>query len=140
MASKPQKKKPTSGTNKTRQAEVVIAALLAGDTYAAAAKKAGLGRRTVDVWMKSEWFAAQYQAARALLISKTIDMLSTAAVDAVRVLHGVANDRMAPHSARVQASAKAIDAMFQGIEMRNLETRLAELEKAVAQHGAKDDY
>jgi hypothetical protein len=59
----------------------------------------------------------------------------------VCVLQGVINDPLAPHAARLSASARVLDVLLRGLETLQLDERLAELEKAVGGHrGAEAGY
>lgn len=123
--------------NTNAQAEAVIAALLGGDTYAAAAKKAGVAPAAVQKWLREDWFTEMYRNARRRLLERCIDMLASASSDAVRVLQGVINDTQAPHAARVSASARVLDVLLRGLETLQIDERLARLEKAAAEQGGE---
>ena len=129
MPSKPTKQQPKGGHNKTRNAELAIAELLAGATIKDAARKAVVGVRTLESWMKSDWFKTKYDAARQSLLQSVVDMLAEASTVAVRVLRGVASDRLAPHGSRVSASAKILELSAQYREMSDIIKRLEKLER-----------
>jgi hypothetical protein len=114
--------------------ELLIGALLAGNTFANAAKAAGISRRTAYRMRQSEEFQAKYRAAKDELLGAAVAALHGRALAFIETLGAIAADTKMRGSERVQASREGLAALFKGVELFDFEERLRKLE-AVANGG-----
>lgn len=101
------------GEKFSRQQEAAIAALLTEPTYAAAARKAGLGESTLYRWMRKPAFRAACQTARRELVATAAGRLKVGAGQAVETLLAVAKKGRRDGD-RVRASVALLDHAFRG--------------------------
>ncbi len=103
-----------------------LAALMAGETIRAAADGLGVDERTVRRWLAEPGFKAAFAEARRALVDDAVLALQRAAVRAVAVL---ADNLDADKAAdRTKAATALLDRCFRGVELLELEARIAELE------------
>ncbi|HEY5380656.1 MAG TPA: hypothetical protein VIJ65_00240 [Acidobacteriaceae bacterium] len=114
---------------KIRKAEEVIAALLSGRSLKLAAQDCGLGYRTLKTWLSSEWFRAEYAAAKKCLLDTTVNHLRTVSGQAVATLYDVAVDATNPPAARAGAARAILEVLFRAVETQEILERLARLEE-----------
>jgi phage terminase small subunit len=109
--------------------EKAVEALLEHGTLTAAAKAAGVSRRTLQRWMDEPDFAAQVRAARARAHGLAMNRIAHAASEAVEVLlRGMRGDEIT----RVELwSAKAILELASLVQQADLESRIDELEALI---------
>ena len=101
------------GQKLTSKQETLIAALLTEPTYAAAAKKAGIGETTVYRWMKLPDFRAAYDEARRELVKSALRRLQAGTVEAVETLLHVAR-KAERDSDRVRAAIAVLEHSMPG--------------------------
>src|ERR1017187_10954707 len=123
--------KPDSPMRSKRQDQFIVA-LLEHPTLDKAA--AALGVSDVTLWrsLKRPEFAEAYRKARREAFSQSIAQLQHASNAAVGTLLRVMADREAPAASRVRAADVVLEAAFRGMEMEDIEARVAELERAAA--------
>ena len=119
----------SSSQKRARKQEQAIAALLEQPTISKAAKKAGVGERTLLRWLKLDDFQLAYRIARRALVSQAIAHLQHTTGEAVETLRLVMKDKSAPASAKVAAARIALDLAFKAIETEDVEQRLTALEQ-----------
>jgi hypothetical protein len=123
--------------------------MLAGQTVTEAGKSAGMSRSAAYRIQQKEAFQNALRLARAELLEVTIDRLRSISRDAVDTLAEIATDTVpargdksatetetAPRvsaSARVSAAREALAALFKGIEIWEIERRLAKLEQSAGE-------
>jgi hypothetical protein len=119
---------PDSGLD-ARQ-ERMILALLEHPTNEKAA--AALGISAVTLWRatKKPEFAEAFRKARREAFSQSVARLQHASNAAVGTLLRVMTDREAPAASRVRAADVVLQTALRGMEMEDIETRVAELERA----------
>lgn len=88
----------------------VIVALLEGSTTTAAARAAGVDRKTVYRWAKEPAFVAAYNQLRHELSSAVRNSLRAMAGDALEALRSIVNDVEVPAASRLQAINRILDA------------------------------
>jgi hypothetical protein len=112
-----------------RQARMIVA-LLEHLTQEKAA--AVLGISTVTLWrqMQKPDFAEAYRKARRQAVSLSVARLQQASSAAVATLLRVMSDREAPAASRVRAADVVLQGAFRGMEIEDIEARVAELERA----------
>lgn len=116
-----------------RRADLIIAALLGGNTIKRAAAIAQTTRETVQNYMASPWFEERFVAAKKNLLNETIANLRGFATGAVQGLNEILVDRTAPPLARVSAGREILGAMLRAVELEDVVGQLEELKRAVAE-------
>ena len=122
----------SGGPKRGAKTELAIAALLTHHTFDEAAAAVGVCKRTLMRWLREPDFRQQYLEARRQIYSQAIGLAQQALSEGVTVLQAILNNHEAPASARVAAFARLDDMSRRGIEIEDLESRLAELERRVA--------
>jgi len=114
----------------TARQDRMIVALLDHLTQEKAA--AALGISTVTLWrqMQKPEFAEKFRKARRQAVSLSVARLQQATGAAVATLLRVMTDREAPASSRIRAADMILQGAFRGMEIEDIEARLAELERA----------
>lgn len=130
---------PRGGATQARKAEAAIAALLDGGTIAQAAKKAGIGHRTLHEWLAAPWFATQYAAAKKRALDGTIRNLRAIGTATVQGLYRIACDEKATHIARVSAGRTILDALLRAVELEDVMARIDALEEA-QRNGSTENF
>ena len=107
-----------------------IAALLAQRTIAEAAQQVGIGERTLLRWLQEDSaFQAAYRTARRHVVQHAVARVQQATCTAVETLEAIMQDAEAPASARVSAAKAVLETALKGIELEDLEARIAALEQ-----------
>lgn len=113
----------------TAKQHKAIAALLTEATMGAAAKKAGVGERTLYTWLSEPAFDSAYRTARRKAVQQAIGRLQQVSTAAVSVLVRVmANDQTAAGT-RVLAAKTVLEFAIKAVELEDFEERLAALER-----------
>ena len=115
--------------NDSRQ-ERTILALLEHPTHEKAA--AALGISAVTLWrrMQNPEFIEAYRKARREAFSQSVIRLQHASAAAVGTLLRIMTDREAPAASRVRAADVVLQTALRGMEIEDIEARLANLERA----------
>ena len=122
-----------SDTEKLSQAQLkAIVALLETRTVEQAAAKAGVGVRTLYRWLaEDKRFNARLRFAEGRLIDNATRRLVGLADRSIDVLKDMLNDEEVEDPVRLRAAKINIEAMLKLRELRNVEERLAEIEKRI---------
>jgi hypothetical protein len=123
------------GTKFGRKKEEAIAALLSQRNLDDAARTIGVAPNTLMRWMKEPEFDTAYREARRAAFGQSLARLQQAASAAVSTLLKIMVDASAPASTRVRAADSVLDHAAKGIELEDIEARVAVLEAAVQQTG-----
>lgn len=127
-----------AGQNLSPKQEKALASLLALGEVKAAAQDAKCGETTLWRWLKDDTFAAAYRDGRRRLVEASAARLTSDSAAASKVLLKIAEDDKAPASARVAAARAIIENAVKAVETLDLEPRLKEIEKRLAeQNGGK---
>src|SRR5580765_1721517 len=97
---------------KIRKSEEVIAALLSGRSMRQAAQDRGIGYRTLKTWLASDWFRAEYHAAKQQLLDATINQLRNIGGQAVAGLYDVVTNVTNPPAVRVSAARAILEVLL----------------------------
>ena len=118
-------------SNKVRQRERLILALLQQPSLEKAA--ASIGISTVTAWRisKTPEFQKEYRQARREAFSQSVARLQHATGAAVSTLLKVMVDTNTPPPSRVRAADCVLDHAAKAIELEDIETRVTELEQAM---------
>ncbi len=108
-----------------------IFALLSEPSIAAAAKKAGVGERTLHRWMRQEEFGLAYRNARREAFAQAIGLTQRSAAAAVATLLRIMHDPKATWASRVAASNSILKFARESIELDDLAERIVRLEQAM---------
>jgi hypothetical protein len=118
----------------SRNQERALSALVSQPTLSLAAAQVGVTERTLYRWLtESPAFQAEYRALRREIVNNATYQLAKASNNAVNTLISVMNDGEAPPAARVSAAKLVLEMAFRGIEVDDLEVRVAALEEQIAQ-------
>ena len=115
------------GERMTRAQEQAIAALLTEPTVEAAALKAGIGYRTLKGWLQVPAFKEAYRQARTEVLERVVAQTLAACGEAVGTLR--ANLGCDTPAARNTAAKTILETATRGVELLDLEARLAALEE-----------
>ncbi len=101
---------------RARKQDQAIAALLEEPTISKAAKKAGVGERTLLRWLKLDDFQAAYRIAQREVLSHAIAQIHQATSESVKTFRSIMMDESAPASARVAAAKIVLEVAIKGVE------------------------
>jgi len=107
--------------------QAVILAILDERTIAGAARKAGVARSTVYLWLEKPAFRAEVGRARAKLFEEGLDLINSNMEKAVRKLAEALDHGSA--SIRLKAAAKLTELGMQMHQNSEVEAKLKELEE-----------
>ena len=117
------------GSKFGRKQEEAIAALLTARRIEDAARAVGIAPKTLLRWLKLPEFIAAYREARRAAISQSVARLQQSTGAAVSTLLKVMIDPNTPASTRIRAADSVLDHAAKGIELEDIEARVAELER-----------
>ncbi len=114
---------------------IVLEALTAGESQDAAARLAGVSRRSVVRWLAEPGFADELTRARAAAFAEALAALKGGARLAVQALLDAL--RAKNPAERRQAAKQILDFAFKSIEVADFEQRLARLEEYIQERGTR---
>lgn len=117
------------GEKLSKKKELAIAAILTCPTLKEAAKQIGITDVTLWRWMQLPAFQETLKQAKRQAVSQATSALSQICHEAVHNLRSIMNNEEAAPSARVSAAKTILDSGLRGVELDDLETRLAALER-----------
>jgi hypothetical protein len=117
------------GQKLSRKKEQTIAALLSQPSIGSAAKKVGIGEKTLFRWIQLDEFKQAYKNARRQVVDQTIAQIQSVMSEAVQTLLNIMSDGTAPASAKVSAARALLDIGFKVVEIEDLESRIEKIEK-----------
>lgn len=85
-------------------------------------------RSTFYRWLKDAAFQAAYREARRAVVQHAMTQLQRATGEAVETLRRVMQNSESPASARVAAAKAVLETAVKGLELEDLEARIAALE------------
>ena len=109
--------------------EAAILALLSSRSIEEAAQVAGVDPRTLYRWMKEPAFDVEYRTAKRSAYSQALARLHQMASAAVSTIAKIMVDQNAPASIRLRAADSVLAHVETGIELQDIEARVAELER-----------
>jgi hypothetical protein len=121
------------GTKLARKQEEAIAALLSHRNIEEAAQATRIGTRTMLRWMKVPEFMAAYRKARREAVQQAVARLQQATGAASLTLLKLMTDPNMPGAVRLRAAACVFDYAIKGMEVDDIEARVAELERSADQ-------
>jgi hypothetical protein len=112
--------------------EKAVQALLSCATIKQAAKKAGVGVRTIKLWLhQDQAFRQMLAEARRKALELAVSRMARATTGAVTAL------TKATRQGNIKAAAIIIDRAIKGIELVDLAERMEEVEKILERRGLK---
>jgi hypothetical protein len=103
--------------------------LLLHATLSEAAAALAVDESTLRRWLREDTaFQTAYREARRAVVQQAIVQVQCATGEAVETLRSVMQDAEAPASARVSAAKAMLETAVKGIEIEDLEVRIATLE------------
>jgi transposase len=121
------------GEKLSKRREMAIAIILQESTMQNAARKIGISYSTLWRWLQQPDFQRALKSARKQAVSQATSTLSRICHESVLTLQEIMNDKNAPASARVSAAKTVLDSGLKGIEMDDLDARLAALEQEMTE-------
>ena len=113
----------------------LIAALIAGNTIAVAAKMAGVGERTAYTWLKQPLFQQEYQAAKQVAFNEILEAFRNGVSLAMETLKR--NMTEAKPYVQVAAAKIWLDMTFSTHQNDSLEQKHAEILQRLKEIGVK---
>jgi hypothetical protein len=113
-----------------RKQEDAIAALLTQRNIEEAARAAGVGTRTLIRWLKLPDFGKEYRKARREAVHQSVARMQQATGAATSVVLKLMTDPNVPAAVKLRAAECVFDRAIKGVELEDIEARLAELERA----------
>lgn len=109
-----------------------IVALLNEPTIRKAAESVGVSERTMHRWFEDPAFEREFQARRRESYKQALGLVHKAVPLAVATLIGVAQDKTAPHAAKVSAATALLKHSRESQELDDLALRLRAVEQQLA--------
>ena len=123
------------GEKLERKQELAIVALLQQPTVDEVAQAVGVAPVTLWRWLQQADFREQYRAARRQVLEHAVTRLQQATSDAVATLRRNLTCRVP--SVEVRAAQAILDQAVKGVEVLDLEARIAALEGAAAEQPSR---
>ena len=127
--------KESANNSKIKRQEQYIVALLENPTLQKAAAAVGVSDVTLWRCLKQPEVAEAYRNARREAFSQSVARLQHASNAAVGTLLRVMTDKEASASSRVRAAEVVLTTAFRGIEIEDIEARVAKLEQSTQKAG-----
>jgi uncharacterized protein with ATP-grasp and redox domains len=121
------------GTKFGRKKEEAVAALLSHRSVEEAARSINLNPNTLLRWLDIPEFRDAYRKARREAVQQAVARLQQATGIASLTMLKLMTDSNVPGAVRLRAAAYVFDYAIKGIEVDDIEARLAELERSADQ-------
>jgi hypothetical protein len=118
------------GSKLGRKQEDAIAALLSQRSIEEAARVCGVGARTLIRWLKLPDFNREYLKARREVVQQAVARMQQATGAAGTIALKLMTDPNVPAAVRLRAAEFVFDRAIKGVEIDDIEARVAELEHA----------
>jgi len=118
------------GAKFSRKKEEAIVALLSHRSVEEAARAINLNPNTLLRWLEIPEFKNAYLKARRQAVHQAVARLQNSTGTASLVVLKLMTDPNVPAAVRLRAAECALDRAMKGIELEDIEVRLAELERA----------
>ena len=119
------------GTKYPLKREQAIAGLLTQPSIAEAAKTAGLSEATLWRWLKDEQFSKSYREAKRQVVEQAVSRLQQLSGEAANTLGQVMASPFARANTRLAAARVVLEKAMKALEMEDLASRVARLEKLI---------
>ncbi|HTR64269.1 MAG TPA: hypothetical protein VMH85_00760 [Terriglobales bacterium] len=118
------------GSKFGRKKEAAVVALLTQRNIEEAAKAVGVAPNTLLNWLKDREFAAAYRKARGAVVGQAVARLQQTTGAAVSTLQKLMVDASTPPAIKAHVARAILALAIKGVEIEDIEARLAELERA----------
>ena len=125
------------GSKFGRKKELAIAALLTHRSVEDAARAVDLNHNTLLKWLKFPDFVKEYRTARREVVTQSVARLQQATGAAGTVMLKLMTDPNVPAAVRLRAAECVFDRAMKGIEIEDIEARVAALEVAAQRTDGK---
>jgi hypothetical protein len=125
------------GAKFPRKKEEAIAALLTRPSVEEAARTIGVEPKTLRRWMRVPEFQAAYLLARREAVTQALARMQQGSAAAASVMFKLMMDASAPPAVRLRAAECVFDRAIRGVELEDIEARIAALEEATPQEGRR---
>jgi hypothetical protein len=125
------------GTKFGRKKEAAVVALLTHRNIEEAAKAVGVAPNTLLSWIKDREFAAAYRKARGAVVGQAVARLQQTTSAAVSTLQKLMVDASTPPAIKAHVARAILALAIKGVEIEDIEARLAELERAAEEQKNK---
>ena len=123
------------GAKFPRKKEEAIAALLTRPSVEEAARTIEVEPKTLRRWMRVPEFQAAYLQARREAVTQALARMQQGSGAAASVMFKLMVDANAPPAVRLRAAECVFDRAIRGVELEDIEARLAALEQANPKNG-----
>ena len=120
------------GAKFERKAEQAIAALLTRPNIEDAARVVGVSEKTLRRWLQEPQFKARYLQARRDSVRQATARMQQATGAAGTTILKLMTDANAPPAVRLRAAQCVYDIAIKGVELEDIEGRVAALEAAAS--------
>ena len=120
------------GSKFGRKKELAIAALLTHRSVEDAARAVDLTANTLLKWLKFPDFVKEYRTARREVVTQSVARLQQATGAAGTVMLKLMTDPNVPAAVRLRAAECVFDRAIKGVELEDIEARVAALEATTA--------
>ncbi|HWS83613.1 MAG TPA: hypothetical protein VN207_05080 [Ktedonobacteraceae bacterium] len=120
---------PTEESTLTPKQQLLIAALIAGNSIVVAAKAVGIAERTAHTWLKLAHFQENYKAAKQAVYDEALGELRDGVKEAIDTLKS--NLKALEPAIQVRAAHILLTQAIQVHSIQQLEERIQELEEAL---------
>ena len=125
------------GSKFGRKKELAIAALLTHRSVEDAARAVDLNHNTLLKWLTFPDFVTEYRTARREVVTQSVARLQQATGAAGTVMLKLMTDPNVPAAVRLRAAECVFDRAMKGIEIEDIEARVAALEVSAQRTGGK---
>ena len=123
------------GAKFPRKKEEAIAALLTRPSVEEAARTIEVEPKTLRRWMRVPEFQAAYLQARREAVTQALARMQQGSGAAASVMFKLMVDANAPPAGRLRAAECVFDRAIKGVELEDIEARVAALEQANPKNG-----
>jgi hypothetical protein len=120
------------GAKFERKADEAIAALLTRPSIEDAARGVGVSEKTIRRWLQDPQFNARYLQARRDSVRQASARMQQATGAAGTIILRLMTDPNVPPAVRLRAAECVFDHAIKGVELEDIEARVAVLEQATA--------
>jgi hypothetical protein len=127
----PEEQTFTHNSELSPKQEMLIAALLAGNTMVVSAKAAGVTDKTARLWMKQPHFQEAYRSAKQAVFDENLEALRDGVETAITTIRTIMTDSSIDPAVRLRAATAWLQQSIQVYKNDDLEARIIELEEAL---------
>jgi hypothetical protein len=117
-------------TRNERKSGLLVAELAAGRTVAEACRRAQVSEATARRWLQEPGFREEIRTVRAALLERAVGQLADATAEAVTTLRELLGAES--ETARLGAARAILDGTLKGLDVVDIQVRLAALEARAA--------